>query len=186
MNKLFNQFFITSFMVFSVVYSVEAKIQPSPVNQDSSVPWSKVIDDPFDGKIIYDKDFNDNYAIVSSWSNQSIRLTYFWQEKKLDYYKQVRRTKTVTRNNRTEEEVYWESEPVYQTYWLTRNPETIMFSINGEIYHYQGGIISNDLVKALANAPDGNMKIRLVWSDQSTTDSVIGSGTVKAWKSIYQ
>lgn len=189
MNKLFTPILIIFVVTFCGVFPVEAKVQPSPVNQDSSVPWSKITDDPFEGKIVYDKDFDGfggSHAVVSSWSSQAIRITYFWQEKKVDYYKQVKRTRTVQRNNRNEEEVYWETEPVYKTDWLNKNPETIIFSLNGKIYNYEGGKISDELATALANAPNGNMKIRLVWSDGSTTDTTIGSGTVKAFKTIYQ
>jgi len=188
MNKLFTQIIFTLVIFFHGIFPVEAKIQPSPVNQDSSVPWSKVIEDNFEGKIVYDKNFDGfgQSAIVSSWSKQAIRLTSFWQEKKIDYYRQVQRTRTVRRNNKNVEEVYWESEPVYKTVWYTKNPESIMFSIRGQVYTYEGGKISEELVSALAHAPEGNVTIRLVWEDGSTTDTVIGSGTVKAWKTIYE
>lgn len=188
MNKLFTQIILILILVSSDIFPVQAKVQPSPVNQDSSVSWSKVTDDPFEGKIVYDKDFDGfgSAAIVSSWSKQGIRLSYFWQEKKVDYYRQVQKTRTVKRNNRNEEETYWESEPVYKTVSHSKNPESIMLSINGQVYTYEGGVISEELASVLANAPAKNVKIRISWSDGSTTDSTIGSGTVKAWKQIYQ
>jgi hypothetical protein len=170
---------------FSPVY---AKVQPSPVNQDSSVSWSKVTKDAFEGKIVYDKDFEEfgGNAIVSSWSPQAIRLTYFRQEREIDYYRQVQKTRTVRRNNKDQQETYWESEPVYKYNTYTKTPESMMFSIKGEIYTYEGGKVSESLASALANAPNENMTIRLVWEDGSTTDTTIGSGTVRAWKEIYQ
>ncbi|MBD2395016.1 hypothetical protein WEU38_15230 [Cyanobacterium aponinum AL20118] len=189
MNRSITQTVLSLIAVLTLNFPAMAKVQPSPINQDSSVPWSKVTEDSFEGKIVYDKDFGgfgESYAIVSSWSKQAIRLSYFWQIKEVDYYKQVKRTRSVWRNNKYEEEVYWDREPVYKYSWKSKNPEYIMFSINGQLYEYQGGKISDDLMSALANAPSTNLKIRLVWSDGSTTDATIGSGTVNAWKTIYQ
>lgn len=189
MNKMISQTIISLVLLLGLNFPVMAKVQPSPVNQDASVPWSKVTNDDFEGKIVYDKDFGgfgEGYAVVSSWSNQAIRLSYYWQVREVEYYKDVRRTRSVWRNNRYEEEVYWEQEPVYKYFWKSKSPEYIIFSINGQLYEYHGGVVADDLKSALVNVPSGNLKIRLVWSGGSTTDAIVGSGTVNAWKAIYQ
>ncbi len=162
-----------------------ATIPPSPVHQDSPVPWSKVVEDPFDGKIVYDKDFGEGYAIVSSWSKQGVRLSYFWTERQLDYYRRVQRTRKVKRDNQWQEEVYWDQEPVYKYIRKRKSPEKILFAIGGKIYEYEGGVVSDELARALISLPDQKLLVRLVWADGSTTDFYIGSATVRAWKSIY-
>ncbi|MBE9222195.1 hypothetical protein IQ215_05740 [Cyanobacterium stanieri LEGE 03274] len=165
--------------------SAQAQITPSPVNQDSRVPWSEVVNDPFDGKIVYDKDFGSNHATVSSWTRNYIKLSYFQREQEIVSYRNVRRTRQVWRKDKYVEEVYWEREPIYRSYWLSDSPEQILFAIDGVVYRYDGDVVSDELASALANAPEGNMRIRLVWQNQRTQDVMIGGGTVKAWKEVY-
>ncbi|WP_069792011.1 hypothetical protein A5482_009200 [Cyanobacterium sp. IPPAS B-1200] len=165
--------------------SAQAQILPSPINQNSRVPWSEVVEDPFDGNIVYDKDFGSNHATVSSWAKDSIRLSYFRREQEITSYRNVRRTRKVWRKDRYIEEVYWETEPVYRSYWVSNTPKQILFSINGVVYRYDGEVVSDELASALANAPEGNMRIRLVWEDQRTQDVMIGGGTVRAWQQIF-
>ncbi|AFZ47002.1 hypothetical protein Cyast_1033 [Cyanobacterium stanieri PCC 7202] len=165
--------------------SVQAQINPSPVNQDSRVPWSEVVEDPFDGNIVYDKDFGSNHATVSSWTRNDIRLSYFQREQEIVSYRNVRRTRRVWRKDRYVEEVYWDTEPVYRSYWVSNSPEQILFAIDGVVYRYDGGSVPDELASALAHAPEGNMRIRLVWQNQRTQDVMIGGGTVKAWKTIF-
>jgi len=45
--------------------------------------------------------------------------------------------------------------------------------------------VSNELAPAFKNAPHQNLDMRLVLEGGQTVDSEIGSGTVKAWRSIY-
>lgn len=57
-------------------------VNPVSINQDADVPWSSAIENPFDGKLVYDKHFSDNFAFVTSWSRQDIKATYteYWSE----------------------------------------------------------------------------------------------------------
>ncbi|MGY6529481.1 MAG: hypothetical protein ACXITR_06080 [Cyanobacterium sp.] len=166
--------------------SAQAQIKPSPINQDSRVPWSQVINDPFDGNIVYDKDFSSNHATVSSWTRDYIRLSYFRREQEITSYRNVRRTRKVWQKDKYVEEVYWDREPVYRNYWVSNSPQQILFSIHGVVYRYDGNRVSDELASALANAPEGNMRIRLIWEDESTQDVMIGGGTVGTWKQIYR
>ncbi len=58
-------------------------VEPAPVKDSDSVQWSKIIDSPFDGRIVYDKNFNDDLIFVSSWAKSGIRATYTRIESKL-------------------------------------------------------------------------------------------------------
>jgi hypothetical protein len=51
-------------LLFSVTPSAFA-VLPASVNQDADVAWSNVVDNPFDGKLVYDKHFTDNFAFVT-------------------------------------------------------------------------------------------------------------------------
>jgi hypothetical protein len=56
--------------------SVIVAIQSAPVQEDSNVKWSQVVEDAFDGMVVYDKHFTNAFTFVSSWSKQGIRATY--------------------------------------------------------------------------------------------------------------
>ena len=170
----------------TIATGAAALVQPAAVNENSRVEWSQVISDPFDGQIVYDKNFSDRFACVSSWAKSGIRVTYFeyWQE--LVGYTTVWRSRTVTRYGKNRYESYPTREPIYQKRSRQKTPDKIMLSINGQVYNYEGGAVSPDLATALTNAPKVNVPIRLVWADGSTADSVIGTRTVEAWKTIFQ
>ncbi|MCY7277722.1 MAG: hypothetical protein LH702_29285 [Phormidesmis sp. CAN_BIN44] len=63
-------------LVSSFVTSTAFAVESAPITENSKVVWSQVIQDPFDGTVVYDKHFTSELAFVSSWSKQSIRATY--------------------------------------------------------------------------------------------------------------
>ncbi|MDX2096825.1 MAG: hypothetical protein SFW36_03545 [Leptolyngbyaceae cyanobacterium bins.59] len=162
-------------------------VQPAPINQDASVSWSSVINDPFDGRVVYDKNFGDGFAFVSSWSMQGIRATYTTYWSTVVGYRTVWRTRTVSDGHNKRREVnYPVQEPIYESRSRKESPQAILFAISGQVYTYEGGSVTPELATALSNAPRGNMRIRLRWADGRTTDLEIGAGTVESWKSIFR
>lgn len=173
-------------------------IDPAPIDQHAKVAWSQVVDNPFDGKIVYDKHFKNDFALVTSWAPSSIRATY------TRYYTEVVGYRTVWRSRRPSEcnkrDFYkahrsycnssrWDyptEEPIYRQYQTNRTPDSIVFAINGQRYTYESGSVAPDLAAALASAPAGAMTIRLAWQDGTTLDTPIGEGTVAAWKTVFQ
>ena len=175
-------------------------VNPVSINQDADVPWSSAIENPFDGKLVYDKHFSDNFAFVTSWSRQDIKATYteywsevvgyrqVWKSRRVRYYNNRRgQYRNYDRNYDTYiDESYPEREPIYERRWRSKSPKALMFAINDEIYTYTSGEVDPQLAKALVNAPAGTMTVRAVWDNDSTTDLPIGGGTVEAWKTVFQ
>ncbi len=183
-------------------------VQSAPIQENSNVRWSQVVDDPFDGIVVYDKHFTDSFTFVSSWSKQGIRATYTQKATVLVGYQTTWQSQWVSNGdcehhdshkhpNRDQHqksdckpaqhlESYPAQEPVYQTFRTDHIPQKIWFAINGRIYTYESGAVSPELAAALSQAPDENMRIRLEWNNGSTTDMEIGKGMVKAWKTIFK
>ncbi len=163
-------------------------VAPAPVSPNSKVAWSQVINDRFDGTLVYDKNFDGGgtFVFVSSWSPQGIRATFTEYRSEVVDYKTVWRSKWVTENGKRREVKYRDREPIYRKYQTERSPQAIKFAINNQVYTYEQGAVSAELAAALANAPSENMTIRLVWADGATTDTEIGKGTVAAWKTVFK
>lgn len=161
-------------------------VVPVSVKQDSDVPWSSIIDNAFDGKLVYDKHFTDDFAFVTSWSRQGIKATYteYWTE--TVGYRNIHKTRRIWYHDRYIDERYTDRDPIREQRSRSRSPKALLFALNGEIYTYTSGEVDRQLAEALANAPAGNMTIRAVWRDDSTSDLPIGAGTVEAWKSIFK
>lgn len=153
-------------------------VQPAPISANANVNWSKVVNNPFDGKVVYDRNYNSDYIFVSSWSKDGIRATYTQQDTELvgyDYHYGFGRR-------------FWAlpyAEPVYQAFYTNSVPDSISLAINGKVYTYQNGPVSPELAQALASAPLENIKVRLSWKDGTTKDTEIGKDTVQAWKTIF-
>lgn len=167
--------------------SVEA-VAPVTIAQNTKVDWSTVMTDPFDGRVVYDKNFDPGgtFQFVSRWSPQGIQATYTEYYSEIVGYRTVWRTKWVTQNKKRREISYPEQEPIYQRYNRDRSPQAIKLAINGQVYTYERGAVTPELASALASAPEGNVTIRLVWENGSATDMAIGKGTVQAWKAIFR
>jgi hypothetical protein len=181
-------------LLFAIAPSAFA-VSPVSINRDANVPWSNVIDNPFDGKLVYDKHFTDDFAFVTSWSKQGIKATYteYWSE--VVGYRQTWRSRRIYRGDRYSyrdrdryiiDERYPYQEPIYDKISRSKSPRAILFAINGEIYTYTNGEVNQQLAEILANAPAGTMTVRAVWDNDSTTDLPIGGGTVEAWKTVFQ
>ncbi len=161
-------------------------VSPAPVDQHAPVAWSTVQENPFDGKLVYDKHFEDGFAFVSVWAKRWIRATYTSYWKEIVGYRNVWKIRYVWRDGKRYEHEYLDSEPIYESRSRRKSPKALMFAINGQIYTYEKGEVPDDLAYALANAPEGRMIIRVVWHDDTTWDVPIGEGTVAAWREIYQ
>jgi hypothetical protein len=163
-------------------------VPPAPVKGNSDVAWSQVVNDPFDGQVVYDKHFRDGFEFITSWSKGGIRATYsrFWRE--LVGYKTVWRSRNYYdhRRKKHRRETYSDQEPVYQTHRQDYSLESILIAVNGKVYTYTGGSVTPELATALATAPvDQNVRVRIVLPDESTEDMEIGKGTVAAWRIIF-
>jgi len=194
MNKLLLSlgFGLISSFVTSAAFAVES----APITENSKVAWSQVIQDPFDGTVVYDKHFTYELSFVSSWSKQGIRATYTQKRSILTGYRTTWVTQWVSDyygckhrsscKHRQKLEHYPTQEPLYQTFYTELIPRRILFAIAGKIYTYESGSVSPELALALSNAPTTeNLRIRLEWRDGKTTDVEIGKGTVKAWRTIF-
>lgn len=176
-------------LAFSAIPAAVA-VQPAPVQLNSKVQWSKVVDDPFDGTVVYDRHYTNDFAFVSSWSQQGIRATYTEFNSELVGYRTTWDTPSLCYGYGRRCRYRWFEpdpirEPIYRRWSTDRTPESILFAIHGQRYTYEAGPVSPELAAALASAPAGNMRIRLVWSDGGTTDVEIGKGTVAAWKTLF-
>ncbi|MDB9314144.1 hypothetical protein PN462_13615 [Spirulina sp. CS-785/01] len=160
-------------------------VPPASITRDSDVRWSEVVDDPFDGLIVYDRNFASNRAYVSSWSAQEIRMTYYWSEQHVVGTRTVWRDRRVYRDGEWVDVPYPEEEPIYRTETYQKTPKAILFALDEQVYRYEEGPISPDLARALVNAPSSNITIRLLWPDGSTDDVEIGRGTVEAWRTVF-
>jgi hypothetical protein len=161
-------------------------VQPAPIAANDNVEWSRVVENPFDGRIVYDRHYRSNFVFVSSWAKSGIRATYTQVRTELVGYRTYDWSRPVFRGYRKFLEPYYATEPVYQRYFLGSTPDAIKFALNGQIYTYESGPISPELATALASAPSQNLTIRLVWNDGMTKDVEIGRGTVDAWKEIFK
>ncbi|XGV96296.1 MAG: hypothetical protein ACAF41_26640 [Leptolyngbya sp. BL-A-14] len=171
------------------VGSVARAVQPAPIEGNAKVQWSQVISDPFDGVVVYDKNFSPSdhgFVFVTSWSKGGIRATYTWYDSDIIGYKTVWRSRWIEKKGKKIEERYAEQEPIYRYTRFDDTPKAILFAVNGQLYTYEDGAVTTELATALASAPPGNMRIRLVWENGKTKDIEIGKGTVEAWKTVFR
>ena len=177
--------------------STASAVQSAPITENFKIAWSQVVEDPFDGTVVYDKHFANEFAFISSWSKQGIRATYTQKRSILTGYRTTWVTEWVPerdckhkRNNNCNHKQklkrYSTQEPVYEVFYSDRIPRKILFAIAGNIYTYESGLISPELASALSTAPDQNMRVRLEWQDDGVIDMEIGKGTVKAWKTVFK
>jgi hypothetical protein len=148
------------------------------------VMWSRVINDPFDGLIVYDIDSGNGTrgtlgidTVISSWSKKEIRVS-------CSGYGRFTTTQRVLKQGiaNGRQYSYYVDEKVTNS---AIAPNVLMFSIRGKIYTYSDGEVSKELSEALANAPPGDMFIRAAWSNTYITLRV-GPQTVAAWKEIFK
>jgi len=166
--------------------ALAGSILPAPVTQEAKIAWSQAIDDPFDGRVVYDKNFGSDFALVSQWSPRGIRVTYtrFWRE--IVGYQTVWKTQTIKTSDGNQQSIrYPEQEPVYRQFSEDRVPAQIQLALNGQFYTYAGGLVPEDLAAALASAPSGNQQVRLIWPDNTVMDTQIGAATVAAWRKVF-
>lgn len=168
-------------------------VQPASVRLGDDVDWSEVVENPFDGKVVYDKNYKNDFILVSSWSRKGIGVTYtrigsvfvgydsrsnFGLGYGLGNYPRYRRSGLGLLFN--------QEAPVYQPYFVEEVPNSISLAIDGKVYTYESGPVSPELAAALVSAsPEKNVLIRLSWKDGTTRDTEIGKDTVKAWKTIF-
>jgi hypothetical protein len=169
-------------------------VAPAAVEAHDNVAWSKVVENPFDGRIVYDRNYNSGFVFVSSWSKSGIGVTYNRIGSRLIGYDagfghsgfggfgfgHYRRGFGLGLGLSSG------IDPVYRYYLTESVPDSISLAIAGKLYTYTSGPVAPDLAAALANAPPGKVMIRLVWNDGRTKDTEIGKDTVKAWKTIFQ
>jgi len=164
-------------------------VVPVVTSHTTNVEWSKVMNDPFDGAVVYDKNFDPGgrFEFISRWSPKGIQATYRSFYSQLIGYQPLWPMSGVrTRSGYYRIFTFPEYEPVYRRFGMERTPTAIKFAINGQVYTYEQGDVSPELATALASAPDQNMTIRLMWEDGGATDIAIGRGTVAAWKIIFR
>jgi hypothetical protein len=161
-------------------------VPPAPIDQHAGVAWSSLQENPFDGKLVYDKHFDDGFAFVSMWTKAGIRATYTRYWKQQVGHRWVWKTRYIYRDGKKYEEEYRDREPIFESRTSQRIPKALMFAIGGQVYRYESGAVPPELAKALASAPAGTMTIRIVWEDESFWDAPIGEGTVAAWREVFR
>jgi hypothetical protein len=168
--------------------AIAQAVAPVVISQNFNVEWSKVINDPFDGLVVFDKNFDagGSFEFISRWSPQGIQATYRLFSSEIVGYRTVWKSERIKGSgNQYRTYSYPEREPIYRRFSRDRTPVAIKFAINNKVYTYETGAVAPDLAAALATAPENNMIIRLMWDDGGSTDMVIGRGTVAAWKTIF-
>lgn len=178
--------YLTSGFLFLILGVGSAKaVPPVSIDQYADVPWSVLQNNPFDGKLVYDKHFDDHFAFVTMWSPSGIKATYtsYWREQ-VDW-RYVWKSRYIWKDGKRIEERYREREAVYERRSSQRIPKALLFAINGQVYRYESGAVPPDLARALATAPAGNMLIRVVWDNDQTWDAPIGEGTVATWRTVF-
>lgn len=169
-------------------------LQPASVRANDSVAWSKVVENPFDGKVVYDRNSQGGSIIISSWAKSGIRATYLQKDSVpvaeqpssgfgLGFGLGFGRGRGFGRGFGLFANT---AVPVYQQSLVGSVPDSLNIAINGKVYTYTDGAVSPELSAALASAPSQNVKVRLVWKDGRTQDTEIGKGTVDAWKTIFR
>ena len=166
-------------------------VTPASVNANDTVAWSKVVENPFDGKIIYDRNYKADFVFVSSWSKNGIGVTYTQVKTTvIDYGYRRRgfglgfgRFGRFGRFGGFGE--FSNDAPVYQRFATENVPDSISLAIGGKVYTYQNGPVSPELAAALASAPPENVKIRLIWQDGRTKDTEVGKDMVRAWRTVF-
>lgn len=180
-----------------VTASPSLAVQPATVEAGDNVAWSKVVENPFDGKIVYDRNYKSGFVFVSSWSKNGIGVTYNRIGSRLIGYDAGFGYSGGYSGFGFGHHgrglglglglgLYSGADPVYRYYLTESVPDSISLAIGGKVYTYTSGPVSPELATALATAPPGNIAIRLIWDDGRTKDSEIGKDTVKAWKTIFQ
>ena len=185
-----NKRFLSLMMTVGLTLSLEttaAAVTPLDLSRLSNIEWSTVMTDPFDGRVVYDRNFDPggDFEFVSRWSPQGIQATYRTVQSELVGYRTFWSARSIWQQGRRRYLSFPEQEPIYRRYAEERTPAAIKFAVNGTVLTYEQGSVSPELAIALATAPPGNMTIRLVWTDGSFTDMAIGRGTVAAWKTIF-
>lgn len=181
-TSLFLTVISTILLLLSTPKSLWA-LQPTLIGR-YDVMWSKVINDPFDGPIVYDID-SDNGSrgtlsidtVISSWSKKEIRVSCSGYGKF-----------TTTRRVLKQVIVNGQQQSSYVDEKVTDSviaPSILKFFIGGKIYTYSDGEVSKELSQALATAPPSDMFIRAAWSNTYITMR-IGPQTVAAWKEIFK
>ncbi|MDX2231406.1 MAG: hypothetical protein NW220_17355 [Leptolyngbyaceae cyanobacterium bins.349] len=185
--------------------AIAQAVAPVEISQNfDDVEWSKVINDPFDGAVVYDRNFDPggDFLFVSRWSQQGIQATYRTTSAQIVGYRSHSPFRLgfglggyrSYRGFHGKRRVlgyssffpYGDWGPVYRRFTTERSPTAIKFAINGQVYTYEQGPVAPELATALASAPDQNMTIRLVWKEGGFSDVAIGRGTVQAWKTIFR
>ena len=168
-------------------------VPPATVEAGDNVAWSKVVENPFDGKVVYDRNYKSGFVFVSSWAKSGIGVTYNRIGSKLIGYDAGFGYSGLGFGHHRRGfglglglGLFADADPVYRYYRTESVPDSISLAIGGKVYTYTSGPVSPELATALASAPPGNIAIRLVWNDGSTKDTEIGKDTVKAWKTIFQ
>ncbi|MFN3927989.1 MAG: hypothetical protein ACK4QL_11920 [Pseudanabaenaceae cyanobacterium] len=180
------ELFLGSFVLAVSLNTAMWAVPPAPIDEHAGVSWSTVVNNPFDGKLVYDKHFDDNFAFVSMWSKSGIYATYtrYWRERVGQRW--VWKTRHVWLDGKRVEREYRELEPIYERRSSQRIPKALLFSIHGKIYRYESGEVPRELSSALASAPVGQVLIRVVWEDDSFWDAPIGENTVAAWREVFR
>jgi hypothetical protein len=175
------------FMIFSTLLISNGEmrnalaLEPSTIQERDNVRWSQVVQDPFDGQTVYDKDFNPYSVLVSTWSPKAIRVTFIQRNDIIVGYHQVPKYSTYADGSL---KVDYVNEPITKD--RVEIPKELRFVIHEKPYIYTDGEVSPELAQALINAPSGDMVIRAIWQNGTNYNMRIGSGTVAAWKTVFQ
>lgn len=162
-----------------IVDSAALGTRPTP-------PWSEPvqINDPFEGEFIgvfdrnyfFDRIFNTTARIEvqSLWSREAIRFLLTTRDR--DCLTGSLRHGISSNLGCSE-------------FNNARNLIELFIIVNDEVFRIEGQNstfpVSDELARALQNAPEGDVDIRLVAEGGETIDSEIGEDTVTAWKTVY-
>ncbi|HEY9669479.1 MAG TPA: S41 family peptidase [Coleofasciculaceae cyanobacterium] len=161
-------------------------VKSAKLEKNMGVPWSKPvrINDPFEGNYfaVFDKHHwgkgilgaEGERQVISLWSRNSIRLLF------TDTTSQC--TSVYDPNTKQTSSHCTDSDTTPSVQQLLLKIGEKVFTLNGQNNSFE---VTDELASTLTNAPTENLNIRLILEGGEAVDSVIGKGTVSAWKVVY-
>ncbi|PSB22053.1 hypothetical protein C7B65_01160 [Phormidesmis priestleyi ULC007] len=192
--------------VLAAVSSGFPVVRSSLLKPDLSVPWSQPVQvvDPFEGTYlaVFDQNYfsrsfgnkNSQVKVVSLWSQNSVRLLLAYRGRECASVRGSYGLRLHTNFFRSDRDPFRFfdddfADSVCITSSDTQKIVDLSLKLGDRVFRLKekgnAFLVTEELAAALKNAPEKNVRIRLIADNGETLDSEIGVGTVKAWKSIY-
>ena len=172
------------YLVGSATAAELATVDSATLGTHRSLPWSEPvqIDDPFEGSFVgvFDRhSFNDRFLdtqaqieVQSLWSREFIRVLSIIRDRDC-------RSTSFNTSPQISCSEFSNARTIVQ---LFVKVDDAVFEVAGRNNTFP---VSDELARALQEAPESIVDIRLVAESGEAIDSEIGEGTVAAWRTVY-